>query len=141
MEAIWQAVKEVIKNQLPEATFDLWIEPLQAESGPGVSWCYPVLIPLLSGGSRPLSQTHRPDTGNGLELKTGGASQIAHRPGAPPGPGASDLPAPGGGKTRRPRFNRAFTFDQFWWGLPTGWLTRPPRPWPATIPFITAFCF
>ena len=35
MEAIWQAVKEVIKNQLPEATFDLWIEPLQAESGPG----------------------------------------------------------------------------------------------------------
>src|SRR4030042_3921059 len=33
MEAIWQAVKEVIKNQLPEATFDLWIEPLQAESG------------------------------------------------------------------------------------------------------------
>jgi len=34
MEAIWQAVKEVIKNQLPEATFDLWIEPLQADSGP-----------------------------------------------------------------------------------------------------------
>ena len=35
MEAIWQAVKEVVKNQLPETTFDLWIEPLQAESGPG----------------------------------------------------------------------------------------------------------
>ena len=35
MEAIWQDAKEIIKNQLPAATFDLWIEPLQAESGPG----------------------------------------------------------------------------------------------------------
>ena len=35
MEAIWQDAKDIIKNELPSATFDLWIEPLQAESGSG----------------------------------------------------------------------------------------------------------
>lgn len=60
-----------------------------------------------------LSQAHPADTGNGLELQFAGASKVAHRPGAPPGPGESALPAPVGGENRLRRFNRAFTFDQF----------------------------
>jgi chromosomal replication initiator protein len=35
METIWQTAKEIIKTELPSATFDLWIDPLQAESGSG----------------------------------------------------------------------------------------------------------
>jgi chromosomal replication initiator protein len=35
MEAIWQTAKDIIKNELPCATFDLWIEPLQAETSSG----------------------------------------------------------------------------------------------------------
>ena len=35
MAHIWEAVKEVIKDEMPSATFHLWIEPLQVEPGPG----------------------------------------------------------------------------------------------------------
>jgi chromosomal replication initiator protein len=35
MGNIWEAVKEAIKDGLPASTFQLWIEPLQAEVGPG----------------------------------------------------------------------------------------------------------
>jgi chromosomal replication initiator protein len=35
MEGIWQNVKEMIKTQIPPATFNLWIEPLRVEPGPG----------------------------------------------------------------------------------------------------------
>ncbi len=35
MEGIWAAVKEHIKGQLSASTYDLWIEPLQVEAGPG----------------------------------------------------------------------------------------------------------
>jgi chromosomal replication initiator protein len=35
MKGTWETVKDVIKDQLPSATFDLWIEPLQAEAGAG----------------------------------------------------------------------------------------------------------
>jgi chromosomal replication initiator protein len=35
METIWETAKDIIKSKLPSATYDLWIEPLQAESGSG----------------------------------------------------------------------------------------------------------
>jgi chromosomal replication initiator protein len=35
MGNIWDAVKEVIKDEMPATTFHLWIEPLQVEEGPG----------------------------------------------------------------------------------------------------------
>ena len=34
MASIWDAVKEVIKDEMPSSTFHLWIEPLQVEAGP-----------------------------------------------------------------------------------------------------------
>jgi chromosomal replication initiator protein len=116
MEAIWQAVKEVIKNQLNEATFDLWIDPLQAESGPGgelilscpnpfaLRWVqahYLKLIRQILTTALNCRQTVH------LKLLTAPALPAVPVPMSQP-----SLPLVSG-KTGVRRFNRAFTFDQF----------------------------
>ena len=105
MEAIWQAVKEVTKNQLPEATFDLWIEPLQAESGPGgelilscpnpfaLRWVQAHYLKLIQ---QILETTLSYTLPVHLKLLTAPARLPA------PLPGASAFPAPGFGKDRQP---------------------------------------
>jgi chromosomal replication initiator protein len=116
MGAIWETVKEILKNQLPEATFDLWVEPLQAESGAegelvlscpnpfALRWVqahYLKLIHQLLESSLDLSLPVR------LKLLTAPV-----RPPAPVPVSQPSLPMVSG-KTANWRFNRAFTFDQF----------------------------
>lgn len=116
MEAIWQAVKEVTKNQLPEATFDLWIEPLQAESGPGgelvlscpnpfaLRWVQAHYLNLIRQVLETALNCTLPVH---LKLLTAPV-----RPPAPVPVSQASLPLVLE-KTAGRRFNRAFTFDQF----------------------------
>lgn len=116
MEAIWQAVKEVTKNQLPEATFDLWIEPLQAESGPGgelvlscpnpfaLRWVQAHYLNLIRQVLETALNCTLPVH---LKLLTAPV-----RPPAPVPVSQASLPLVVE-KTAGRRFNRAFTFDQF----------------------------
>ena len=116
MEAIWQAVKEVIKNQLPEATFDLWIEPLQAESGPGgelvlscpnpfaLRWVQAHYLKLIG---QILETALNCSLAVHLKLLTAPV-----RPPVPVPVSQPSLPLVSE-KTAGRRFNRAFTFDQF----------------------------
>ena len=105
MEAIWQAVKEVTKNQLPEATFDLWIEPLQAESGPGgelvLSCPNPFALRWVQAHYLKLIQQVLKTA---LDLTPPVHLKLLTAPVRPPvgAPGKSALPAPGFEKDRRP---------------------------------------
>ncbi|MGA9755954.1 MAG: chromosomal replication initiator protein DnaA [Desulfobaccales bacterium] len=116
MEAIWQAVKEILKNQLPCATFDLWIEPLLAESGPGgelvlscpnpfaLRWVQAHYLKLI----RQLQETAlNRSLPVHLKLLTTPARLPALVQVCQP---ALPLAVE---KTVSRRFNRAFTFDQF----------------------------
>jgi chromosomal replication initiator protein len=116
MGAIWETVKEILKNQLPEATFDLWIEPLQAESGPEgelVLAC-PNPFALRWVQAHYLKLIHQLlETSLGLSLPV--CLKLLTAPVRPPAPVPVSQPSlplvPG--KPVNWRFNRAFTFDQF----------------------------
>jgi chromosomal replication initiator protein len=116
MGAIWETVKEVLKNQLPEATFDLWIEPLKAEAGAGgelVLSC-PNPFALRWVQAHYLKLIHQLlETSVGLSLTV--HLKLLTAPARPPAPVPLSQPSlplvPG--KNGNRRFNRAFTFDQF----------------------------
>jgi chromosomal replication initiator protein len=116
MGAIWETVKEILKNQLPEATFDLWIEPLQAESGAEgelVLSC-PNPFALRWVQAHYLKLIHQLlETSLGLSLPV--RLKLLTAPVRPPAPVPVSQPSlplvPG--MTANRRFNRAFTFDQF----------------------------
>ncbi len=115
MEAIWQTAKEIIKNHLPEATYDLWIEPLQSESGPGgelvLSCPNPFALRWIQANYlKNIRQVLETALNRSLPVHL----KLLTAPGRLPAPPAASQPslplvAP---KTGR-RFNRAFTFDQF----------------------------
>ena len=116
MEPIWQAVKEIIKNQLPEATFDLWIEPLQAESGPGgelvLSCPNPFALRWVQAHYLKLIGQIR-ETALNCSLPV--HLKLLTAPLRPPVPARVSQPYLPlvSGKTAGRRFNRAFTVDQF----------------------------
>jgi chromosomal replication initiator protein len=116
MEAIWQTAKDIIKHELPSATFDLWIEPLQAEFGSGgelvLSCPNPFALRWIQANY--LTQIRRTlETASNqilpvhLKLLTAPARQPARTQICQPSlPVASEKPRSRG-------LNRAFTFDQF----------------------------
>jgi chromosomal replication initiator protein len=116
MEAIWQSGKEILKSQLPGPTFDLWIEPLQAEPGLGgelvlacpnafaLRWVQANYLKLIR-------QVLETATNRSLLVNL----KLLAAPGraaAPVGTSQPSLPLVSE-KKRRPGLNRAFTFDQF----------------------------
>ncbi|MCK9376983.1 MAG: chromosomal replication initiator protein DnaA [Syntrophobacterales bacterium] len=116
MEAIWPDVKEIIKNQLPRPTFDLWLEPLRAESGPGgelvLSCPNPFALRWIQANYLKLIRQILETTFNRslpvhLKLLTAPIRPPAVMPVNQPSlPMVSERPS-------RRGLNRAFTFDQF----------------------------
>ena len=116
MAHLWEAVKEVIKDEMPSATFHLWIEPLQVEQGPGgelwlacpnpfsLRWVQAHYLPLIRQALQNLGQA--PPSVQ-LKLLTAPA-----RPAALPAAIQPVLPrmAPG---AARGGLNQSFTFDNF----------------------------
>ena len=116
MKGLWEAVRDVIKGQLPPPTFDLWIEPLQAELGPGgelvlacpnpfaLRWVQANYLNLIRQALPVAADCSLPVH---LKLLTAPARPPLALPRAnqPPLP-LLEKPAPRG-------LNRAFTFDQF----------------------------
>jgi chromosomal replication initiator protein len=116
MEAIWQTVKETIKNQLARPTYDLWIEPLQAESGPGgelvLSCPNPFALRWIQANYLKLIRQVLKNTFNHslpvhLKLLTAPIRPPVLVPASQP-----SLPMVAARATRR-GLNHAFTFDQF----------------------------
>jgi chromosomal replication initiator protein len=115
MKAVWQAAKEILKNQLPEATFDLWIEPLLAETGPegelalscpnpfALRWIQAHYLQLILETLGTIWERSRPVH---LKLLTAPLRPPAVIPASQP-----SLPMVPQKAGRW--FNRAFTFDQF----------------------------
>jgi chromosomal replication initiator protein len=116
MKAVWQAAKEILKEQLPEATFDLWIEPLLAESGPegelalscpnpfALRWVQAHYLQLIRETLGSVRERGRPVH---LKLLTAPMRPPALVPRCQP-----SLPMVSKKAAGR-WFNRAFTFDQF----------------------------
>jgi chromosomal replication initiator protein DnaA len=115
MKAVWQAAKEILKNQLPEATFDLWIEPLLAETGPegelalscpnpfALRWIQAHYLQLILETLGNLWERSRP-----VHLK------LLIAPLRPPAVIPASQPSLPLVPQKAGRwFNRAFTFDQF----------------------------
>jgi chromosomal replication initiator protein len=115
MKAVWQAAKEILKNQLPEATFDLWIEPLLAETGPegelalscpnpfALRWIQAHYLQLILETLGTIWERSRPVH---LKLLTAPLRPPAVIP-------ASQTSLPMVPQKAGRWFNRAFTFDQF----------------------------
>jgi len=116
MTSIWEAVKEVIKDEIPSSTFHLWIEPLQVENGPGgellltcpnpfsLRWVQGHYLPLIRQALANLGQT-----------SAAVALKLLHAP-----PRLQALPRPTqpvfpqiAPPTLRSGLNQAFTFDKF----------------------------
>ena len=116
MEAIWQDAKDIIKNELPSATFDLWIAPLQAESGAGgeliLSCPNPFALRWIQANylkqiRQVLETTLEQSLPVHLKLLTAPARQpVPVKICQPALPLAPEKP-------RSRSLNRAFTFDQF----------------------------
>lgn len=116
MENIWQTAKAIIKDELPSATFDLWIDPLQAESGPAgeliLSCPNPFALRWIQANylrhiRQTLENTVNQSLPVHLKLLTAPARQTAPVPvKQPPLPLVPE-------KHRGRDLNRAFTFDQF----------------------------
>jgi chromosomal replication initiator protein len=116
MEGIWQSVKELIKIQIPPATFNLWIEPLRAEPGPGgelwlacpnpfaLRWVQAHYLKLIQ---QALANVGTPALPVKLKLLPAPARPVA-LPAITTVQPSLPLPSPGGNG-----LNRAFTFDRF----------------------------
>jgi chromosomal replication initiator protein len=116
MATIWDAVKEVIKDEMPDSTFHLWIEPLQVQTGTGgelllacpnpfsLRWVKAHYLPLIRQALQNLGQVPPPVR---LKLLAAPAKGAALPPLAQP-----RLPrmAP---RAARGTLNQAFTFDKF----------------------------
>lgn len=116
METIWQTAKEIIRTELPSATFDLWIGPLQAETGSGgelvLSCPNPFALRWIQANY--LNQIRRTlETALNQNLPV--HLKLLTAPARPPLPVKATQPAlplvPE--KPRGRGLNRAFTFDQF----------------------------
>ena len=116
MEGIWETVKAVLKEQMPLASYQLWIEPLQVESGPrdqlllacpnpfALRWIQSHYLQLIRHGLQSGGGLDLPVT---LKLSPGKARPQPLLPVSQP-----PLPLlPQGFKGRA--LNQAFTFDQF----------------------------
>lgn len=116
MGTIWEAVKEVIKDEMPSSTFHLWIEPLQAEPGPtgdlllacpnpfSLRWVQAHYLPLIRQALQNYGQA---PSAVHLKLLTAPARAAALPPVAQP-----VLPQMAS-KAARSHLNQAFTFDNF----------------------------
>jgi chromosomal replication initiator protein len=116
MKAIWQSGKEILKSQLPGPTFDLWIEPLQAEPGLGgelvlacpnafaLRWVQANYLKLIRQVLATAANRSLP-----VNLR------LLAAPGRAAAPVCTSQPSLPlvSEKKRRPGLNRAFTFDQF----------------------------
>ena len=119
MEGTCETIKGILKNQLPPSRFQLWIDPLQAETGPqgelvfacpnpfALRWVQTHYLRLIqqvlqAGG---LELTVRPALAAAKERRL--ALPQVQQPALPLAPGG-----PGNG------LNRAFTFEQFVVGSP-----------------------
>lgn len=115
MEGIWEALKEMIKEQLPPSTFDLWIEPLKAAAGPGgelfISCPNPFALRWVQSHYLKLIRQAMQTMENRLPVQLG----LLPAPARPPAllqsvqPALPLLPDKSGGRA----LNRAFTFEQF----------------------------
>jgi chromosomal replication initiator protein len=116
METIWQTAKDLIKTELPSATFDLWIEPLQAESGSGgelvLSCPNPFALRWIQANYlKQIRQTLEMalECSLPVHLKLLAAPVIQPVPVKISQPSLPLVPV----KPRGRGLNRAFTFDQF----------------------------
>ncbi len=116
MEGIWESVKEIVRDQLPPSTFDLWIAPLPAEAGPGgelviscpnpfaLRWIQAHYLKLIRQAMQTMADHNLP-----VHL------QLLTAPARPPGLPQVNQPAlplmPE--KLSNRALNRAFTFEQF----------------------------
>jgi chromosomal replication initiator protein len=116
MEDIWESVKEIIKAQLSPSTFDLWIDPLRAEPGPGgemvLSCPNPFALRWVQSHYFKLIQQALKTAGDAslqvqLQLLT-----APPRPLSLPRVTQPELPLLAA-KSRAPGLNRTFTFDRF----------------------------
>jgi len=116
MASIWDAVKEVIKDEMSSSTFHLWIEPLQVETGLAgemllacpnpfsLRWVQAHYLPLIRQALQNLGQAPP-----AVQLKLLSAPS---RPATLPPVAQPALPqlAP---RAARGALNQAFTFDKF----------------------------
>jgi chromosomal replication initiator protein len=116
MKAIWQSVKDIIQNHLPEATFDLWIEPLLAEAGPEgelvLSCPNPFALRWVQTHYlKPIRHLLQTDLNYSLPVHL----KLLTAPVPPPAliPACQPSLPMVSKKTACRWFNRAFTFDQF----------------------------
>ena len=115
MKAVWQNAKEILKDQLPEATFDLWIEPLLAEAGPegelALSCPNPFALRWIQAH---YLQLIRETLGNLWERSRPVQLKLLPAPLRPPAVIPASQPSlPVVSQKACRWFNRAFTFDQF----------------------------
>jgi chromosomal replication initiator protein len=116
MENIWQTAKDIIKDELPTATYDLWIDPLKAESGPPgkliLSCPNPFALRWIQANYlQHIRQTLERALNQPLPVHL----KLLTAPTRPPVPAQIKQPTlPLVPEKRRSRgLNRAFTFDQF----------------------------
>jgi chromosomal replication initiator protein len=116
MNGTWEAVKDVIKGRLPSATFDLWIEPLQAEAGAqgelvlscpnpfALRWVQAHYLKLIQ---QSLALAEAGNLPVHLKLLTAPDRPVRTLLGSQPALPLLEKPRPSHG------FNHAFTFDRF----------------------------
>jgi chromosomal replication initiator protein len=115
MEGIWETVRDVIKTQMPSATFHLWIEPLTLEPGPGgevlLACPNPFALRWVQSHYLKMIQQVLASVGHAsLPVRLKLLTAPARLP-ALPQVVQAPLPLPPAGNGRG--LNRAFTFDQF----------------------------
>jgi chromosomal replication initiator protein len=114
MEHIWQTAKEIIKTGLSPATFDLWIEPLQAETGSGGELVLACPNPfalrwIQANYLKQIRQTLETALNQSLPVQL----KLLTAPARPPAPVQICQPTLPLGKPRGRGLNWAFTFDRF----------------------------
>ena len=119
MEAVWEKVKSAIKNQIPNHSFEMWIEPLDLEKSENGHWI--LSCPNFFSKKRVsdvygnlISAELNAATGSSCDLTfVIGAKEKPERPKEQPPnhqlPLPNDLVRPHSGRFLR----RDFTFDQF----------------------------
>jgi chromosomal replication initiator protein len=116
MKNIWQTAKDIIKDELPSATFDLWIDPLQAEPGPGGELILSCPNPFALRWIQANYLKHiRQTLENAMHQTLPVHLKLLTAPERRPVPAPLKQPVlPLVPEKRRGRgLNRAFTFDQF----------------------------
>lgn len=115
MTGIWEAVKKLIKDELPSSTFHLWIEPLKVESGPAgellLACPNPFSLRWVQGHYLALIRQALENLG---ETPPAVALKLLSTPPRPPAVPRPTQPAlPQMASPARRGLNQAFTFDKF----------------------------